>query len=126
MRHHMSIGAIIKNEAPFLLEWIAWHQMIGFERFFICDNDSTNETTDILRILHDAGIVDHIPFPGRADSEITGAQYQAYDHIVRHLAADSEWIAFIDGDEFILPTGERGLAEFLEQLPEHAGAIFLN
>lgn len=34
--------------------------------------------------------------------------------------------AFIDGDEFILPTGERGLAEFLEQLPEHAGAVFLN
>jgi hypothetical protein len=34
--------AIFKDEAPYLLEWIAFHKMIGVALFVLYDNGSTD------------------------------------------------------------------------------------
>ena len=34
-------AAIFKNEGPYILEWVAYHRVLGIERFFIADNDSS-------------------------------------------------------------------------------------
>ena len=43
MNPRLAIGAIVKNEGPYLLEWIAFHRVVGVDRFFIADNASTDE-----------------------------------------------------------------------------------
>ena len=45
----------VKNEAPFLLEWIAYHKVIGFDEIVICSNPSTDGTEEILAPLALAG-----------------------------------------------------------------------
>jgi hypothetical protein len=122
----LAVGAIFKNEGPYILEWIAHHRALGIERFFIADNDSTDETTAILAALARAGIIEHIPFPtvpGRPP------QQAAYDMIVRRHQTDTDWIAFIDGDEFLVPAPpHRTLAEVLAALDPgpDIGAIVVN
>lgn len=44
MKHdYLSIGAIFKDEAPYLAEWIEFHRLVGVEHFFLYDNLSTDE-----------------------------------------------------------------------------------
>lgn len=38
--YKFSIASIIKNESPYILEWIAYHLSIGVEHFYIADNCS--------------------------------------------------------------------------------------
>lgn len=35
-----TLFSAMKNEAPFLLEWVAYHKAIGFDRIVIYSNDS--------------------------------------------------------------------------------------
>ena len=47
--HTLSIAAIMKNEKPYLKEWLEYHQLIGVEHFYLCDNDSNDGTEEYLQ-----------------------------------------------------------------------------
>jgi hypothetical protein len=42
----IAICAIFKDEAPFLLEWLAFHRMIGVDLFVLYDNGSNDGGAD--------------------------------------------------------------------------------
>ena len=44
----------VKNEGPFLLEWIAFHRVIGVTDFLFYSNDCTDATDRLLDQLEDA------------------------------------------------------------------------
>lgn len=121
----LAIGAIFKNEAPYILEWVAYHRAVGIDRFFIADNNSDDGTTELLRGLDDLGLVDHISFPGKQGQP---PQIAAYEEIMRRHARDADWIAFIDADEFIVATAETSFRDFVTAIAERpeVGAIALN
>ena len=96
----LAIGAIVKNEAPYLLEWIAFHRVLGVTRFFVADNGSTDGSSALLAALDAAGLVRHLPFPDRPGVR---PQRPAYRAILAEHAAEADWIAFIDADEFLRP-----------------------
>ncbi|HBD0355695.1 TPA: glycosyltransferase family 2 protein, partial [Escherichia coli] len=56
------IGAIFKNEGPYILEWIAYHQSIGVDRFYIVDNVSNDTSSELLCDLHSLGIITRIEY----------------------------------------------------------------
>ena len=41
----------MKNEAPFVLEWVAYHKVIGFDEIVIAFNDCDDGTAELLRAL---------------------------------------------------------------------------
>jgi hypothetical protein len=45
----IALGAIVKNEADYLLDWIAYHWVVGARHFLIASNDSTDESNEILQ-----------------------------------------------------------------------------
>ena len=96
----LAMAAIFKNEGPYILEWVAHHRALGIERFFIADNDSSDETTATLAALACAGIVEHLPFPSEPGLP---PQPAAYDAILRRYRDEADWIAFLDADEFLVP-----------------------
>ncbi|WP_425437073.1 glycosyltransferase family 2 protein [Litoreibacter ponti] len=90
----------MKNEGPFILEWIAFHRAIGVDDFLIYTNDCTDGTDELLDLLQARGLVQ------RRDNKFHGTdlkpQHWALD------AADSEevyqkagWAISMDVDEFI-------------------------
>ena len=51
----------VKDEGPFLLEWVAHHLVLGFDRILIASNDCSDGTDRLLAALDGAGYVRHVP-----------------------------------------------------------------
>jgi len=51
------IVTTMKNEGPFILEWLAYHRAIGFDDFLVYTNDCTDGTDTMLQMLERKGIV---------------------------------------------------------------------
>lgn len=119
----LAICAIVKNEHPFILEWLAYHRCLDIHRFYIADNISTDGTSELLIALEEIGIIKRYSYP----TEIGVApQIMAYNSLL--TAAEDKWLAFIDADEFITPNNyEEGLIELVKLLDDDkVSAIALN
>jgi glycosyltransferase involved in cell wall biosynthesis len=122
----MGIASIFKNEYEFVLEWLAFHRVIGFDHFIIADNESDDGTHELLTKLAGLGLVTVFDFP---TSGARKPQLPAYSHILGARPRDIDVLAFIDADEFILPMGGAdSLLPLMEQLfaPKDVSAVALN
>lgn len=123
----MKIGltAIVKNESPYLLEWIAYHRRLGVDYFFVYDNLSTDTTYEMLRALQKTGFVKCYR---QLDVPAGSPQLEAYNHSIRLHGSDVDLMIFIDADEFIVSVPgvdpKRHLEQIFEADPE-LGAIGL-
>lgn len=113
VRPSVAIAAIVRDEAPDLLDWIGWHLALGVEHVVLYDNGSRDATPAVLRPLEAAGLVTRISWPGRA------RQLDAYAHAADLLGSRWTWLAFIDADELIVPHRDPDIPAFLAR---HAGA----
>lgn len=113
----------VKNEAPFLLEWLAYHRAIGFTDFLVFSNDCTDGTVEMLERLQALGWLTHVPNEGPWEE---GPQWAALKQADRHpLRQAADWVLFHDIDEFIsVHVGDGSLAALFAALPE-ANAITL-
>ena len=96
-KYDIAIATIMKNEGAYLEEWIKYHLLVGIKKFYLYDNESTDNTKEVLKPYIERGIVDLIYFPGK------GQQIPVYRDAVKRYKYDCRYIAFIDVDEFIRP-----------------------
>ena len=54
----------VKNEAAFVLEWLAHHRAVGFTDFLVFSNDCTDGTDALLDRLAELGHLTHVRNPG--------------------------------------------------------------
>lgn len=108
--------ATAKNEAPYLLEWVAHHLELGFDDIILYQNDSDDLTHETMTLLQEMGIVtysDNRAAPGRH-------QIRAYlraSRLPAYKAAD--WAMALDLDEFlVIKTGDGRLADLVAAVPE--------
>jgi hypothetical protein len=113
--YKLSIGAIAKNEHFGLEEWVNYHRVVGVEHFYIYDNDSQIPVRQTLAKYINAGLVTVIEFPGLS------RQMPSYTHCLQNFGGGSEWIAFIDCDEFLLPKQCDSVPEVLQQYHAFGG-----
>lgn len=122
----IAIAAIFRNEHPYVLEWLAHHRALGITEFHIADNVSDDGTSELLQALDALGVLHRVPFPGTPGQ---APQLPAYAELLSAHAREADWVAVIDADEFIVPTGgARTVAEALAPLMAQAdiGAVVLN
>lgn len=108
-KYFLSAMIRVKNEARFLPELIAHHHLIGVEHFYIYDNNSTDDLEVALRPLIELGIVTIINWPK------VPASPSCHKDFFENHGQDSEWVAFIDADEFIVENPGSSLIEVLKK-----------
>lgn len=107
----------LRNEASFLLEWLAHHRACGFTDFLVFSNDCTDGTDLMLDRLQAMGQLTHIRNDGPHEE---GPQWAALKAADKHpLVKAADWILFFDIDEFVnIHVGDHSLAALLAALPD--------
>ncbi len=67
-----AVLATMKNEGPFLLEWVAHHKALGFDDIVICTNDCADGTDAMVRRLAEMGLARHHETVKRGSSRSSG------------------------------------------------------
>jgi len=95
------IATCMKDEGPFVLEWIAWHRAVGVTDFVVYTNHCSDGTDRILDRLAELGLVTHLENPAVAQGS-TYYQPSALSHVqtLPQFAAADFFIS-MDVDEFI-------------------------
>ncbi|WP_288994959.1 glycosyltransferase family 2 protein [uncultured Gemmobacter sp.] len=96
-----AIVTTMKNEGPFILEWLAYHRAIGVDDFLIYTNDCTDGTDTMLELLTAKGIVQHRinPYVQGGELKPQHAALQAAEK--EPVMQDCGWGICMDVDEFI-------------------------
>jgi len=111
--YYISICGIFKNEAPYLKEWIEYHILVGVEKFYLYNNNSEDDYQEILEQYIKAGIVTLIEWP-----EVPG-QISAYKHWYNNYRNETQWVSFLDLDEFICPIKYDTISQWLEKFEKY-------
>lgn len=114
--YFLSICAVVKNEFPYILEFLAFHKLQGVEHFYLYDNGSTDGT---FQILEELAIKKWITL--RDWRAVNPIQLRAYNDCLNMYTAESEWIAFIDVDEFLYSRTFPTLKEFIKSMVFFSG-----
>ena len=112
---YLALCAIAKNEGRYLQEWIEYHKMLGVEKFFIYDNESADNTREILQPYIDTNLVEYCYFPGMK------MQLKAYANCVRKHKSHTKYLGFLDIDEFIVPIKHKTIPDYLRGLGRFSG-----
>jgi hypothetical protein len=105
----------MKNEALYVEEWLEYYLMQGVQKFYLYDNESSDNLTQILQPYIEAEIVEYKYFP------YTGKQILAYNDVLEKAKKETYWLATIDIDEFIVPIENETIADFLKNYEQYAG-----
>lgn len=107
-KYKVAICAIFKNEATYLKEWLEYHLIVGVEHFYLYNNFSNDNYLEVLEPYIKKGIVDLYEWP------IPQGQCKAYYDCLDKKRDESEWIGFIDLDEFVVPNRHNNIYDFLK------------
>ncbi len=103
----------MKNEGPYLLEWLAYHKSIGITDFCIFSNDCTDGTNLILNRLDQMGVVKHFDNPLGPRMDPQRAAYSRANKTDWVKAAD--WVLIVDADEFLnIHVGDRSIDALID------------
>ena len=108
--HDLAIAAILKDEGHYLKEWIDYHLAAGVDHFYLYDNDSTDNQSEVVAPYVKAGLVDYIPMTGEA------MQFAACNDAIKRFKFQCRYMAFIDGDEFIYPKTGQSIVEVVDEI----------
>jgi hypothetical protein len=112
----------MRNEGPFLVEWVAWLRRIGVTDLLVYSNDCDDGTDRLLDALAGADLLTHVrqsaPPQGRS------VQWQALKSAWAHpLRKTADWAMVLDCDEFPVPLTADTLTDVLAGLSADALAL---
>lgn len=116
--YYLAIATVLRNEGPYLREWIAFYKAVGVDHIVIYDNGSTDGFQSLIQDHCASGFVEVIPWPHFVDR--INFQHLGFAHAVSYMSGRTTWLALIDLDEFLFSTRSLLLSDTLkayEDLP---------
>lgn len=116
----------MKNEAPFILEWVAYHRLIGVNDILVFSNDCTDGTDLMLERLDEMGLIRHYANPCMAMQKP-----KPHLQVIRYINSSerlrrSDWVVSLDVDEFIRVNAGKGHLDDLFNAVPDANMICMN
>jgi Glycosyl transferase family 2 len=119
----LGLTSIQRNRGPWLLEWFAFHYVVGFRKFYFYAHMCDDNTAEIITRLKSRLDITAFFLPEKADQ----IQLSAYQHTCENYMQEVDWMCFLDGDEFIFPTQANTMQEALwpyDQQPLSAIGVY--
>lgn len=107
----------VKDEGPFLVEWICWQRMLGFTDIVVVTNDCIDHSPQILDALQAAGWVTHLRHDVPDGHAVCARKLTAAGHLPQVAGAD--WVMVCDVDEFlVVHVDGGGVADLIASVAE--------
>jgi hypothetical protein len=115
-----TVVASMRNEGPFIVEWLCWYRMLGFARALVVTNACTDRSPQLLDALQAAGWVDHLVHEVEPGRPITAAKLKAARQ--HRAVTKADWVFVCDVDEFlVVHRGAGRLADLIGPAPDFLG-----
>lgn len=102
----------VKDEGPFLLEWVCWQRLLGFTDIVVVTNDCTDHSPALLDALAAAGWITHLRHDVPEGRQITARKLAAAKALPQVSGAD--WVMVADVDEYlVIHAGDGRLPDLL-------------
>jgi hypothetical protein len=97
-RYTLSIGCIFKNESHGIVEWLEYYLASGVDHFFMINDSSTDNSTELLQSYIERGLVTlyHTDWDRHY-----GRQGEMLTHFVFPERHKTQWLLIVDLDEFL-------------------------
>jgi len=122
----VTLAACAKNESPYLLEWVAHHKLLGFDRIIIYTNDNTDGSDELLAKMQKYGLIDWRP---RTLTKEQSPQHSAFAALSRELFANQKehggYLIWFDLDEFLVLKMHSTVKELLKYY-NYPDGLFIN
>ena len=120
MTDKIVIFTTMKNEGPYMLEWVAFHRHLGAEHFIIFTNDCKDGTDLIAQRLQALGWATHVD---NAVGEGGNPQHQMLRRVRRQpKLKEADWAMCLDVDEFWnIRVGDRTFGALIEAVEAEVG-----
>jgi hypothetical protein len=119
-RYDLVIVAIIKNESPYLKEWLDVNIKLGVQHFFIYDDESTDNPMNILKSYIKNFKVTYSKIVRRdKNNPSIFLPGQRWIHLIDFFSKYkniSRWVMHIDIDEFFYTTNNKSLIETIDKV----------
>lgn len=110
----LGITSIQRNREVWIKEWVLFHYLVGFNKFYIylhkCADDSHEVLENLSKKLDIKILI--------VDSNIEHPQLKCYEKSYENFGDQVDWMAFIDGDEFLFPTMEDSIEVALSKFAD--------
>lgn len=132
---------ILKENIPFLREWITYHLNLGFDKIYLYDNtgsigcdsstanqnkynmnfdkivnmDDTMIQTELINIINDfKDRIEYIKWqPRDNNNNIVYGQVDSIRHYIKNYGTEMDYTAYIDIDEFIFSNSNFNIKEYI-------------
>jgi hypothetical protein len=115
----VALCTMLRNERPYILEWVAYHSLLGVSDFLIADNESTDGSDALLTQMQRAGLINTVYRKGSGMK----TQLDAFLDGARFFHSKVDFVGFFDIDEFLVTEGEKTLPQALSEFSIDIGAI---
>jgi hypothetical protein len=114
-KYLLTLCTTVKNDVPYIVEWVEYMRLQGVDRFIIYNDDSWENLTILNQFYQQkdpsANVV-VIPRAGR-----TRYQLVSFQHCVDTYGLDTQWMLFSDTDEYLYSPSYGTLREMLLDMP---------
>jgi len=114
----LTLGAVVRDQEHYIQEWLTFHHLMGVERFVIALHKCKDKTLQKI---------EQLPFQKKIRiAKITNneqfVQMGTYQWIADEFGKYTEWMMFLDSDEFFFGTREDDLRVLLaNDYKDHTG-----
>jgi len=117
-KYYLVMGAIFKNEAHVLAEWLDHYMAEGVEHFYLINNNSND---NYQNILNQSKYVNKVTLFQETRSQV---QQNSYNKNFMPVKFNTKWFMINDLDEFVYSrNGYATIVDYLRTLPETVTAI---
>lgn len=118
------LAVTVKNEAPNIWEWVAYHRLIGFTDIVVYQNDSVDDTQKLLRTMAKHGYIQYF----KNESKYGAPQNRAYRRASRlDEFKSADWAMTLDGDEFlVIHVADGMVSDLVDALPPEANCATIH
>lgn len=120
-KYNTSVCLLIKDENDYLEEWLEHYDSIGFNHFYIFDNNSNKPIEETVKEIAGGRYLPKCTII-KFNKYKKNMQFECYQKCLIDYGSESRWIAFLDTDEFLDIDGNN-INKFLESR-ENKCAIF--